>query len=33
LRSSEGKCRKLPELLAGKDSMREEFMIPLRPAD
>jgi hypothetical protein len=21
------------ELLAGKDSVREEFMIPLRPAD
>jgi hypothetical protein len=28
-----GRRRKLRELLAGKDSVREEFMIPLRPAD
>jgi hypothetical protein len=33
LRNPEGKCRKLRELLAGKNSVREEFMIPLRPAD
>jgi hypothetical protein len=33
LRNPEGKCRELRELLAGEDSVGEEFMIPLRPAD